>query len=49
MSLCDRLEASLSGAGETRSRLLEAMVADALDTKPERREAKEGVWASDAA
>ena len=30
MALCDRLEASLTNAETTRSRLLEALLADAL-------------------
>jgi type I restriction enzyme S subunit len=36
MSLCDRLEASLSSAEESRSRLLDALLAEALEPKDER-------------
>jgi len=36
MALCDRLEASLTGADETRRRLLEALLAEALAPDEER-------------
>jgi type I restriction enzyme S subunit len=36
MALCDRLEASLTAAGETRRRLLEALLAEALGPEEER-------------
>jgi len=36
MGLCDRLEASLTGADDTRRRLLEALLAEALAPDGER-------------
>ena len=35
-SFCDRLEASLTAADKTRSRLLEALLAEALAVEPTR-------------
>lgn len=49
MALCDRLEASLTDTEATRIRLLDALLADALDMKLEQHEAEEGAWADDAA